>query len=204
MGVTGGLDRRESKCDNVCRGRRPTMRMLRVPLRRDHPGPHPHCGATVARRFPVRRARYFGQRLDEDPSTGGQPLRRVRGARRATPNDSVPTTRDHRPVVQAGPGSPGWSVWGDPRRDRLRPGGQIGRCSATADLPRSAGVAWLLGIAAPAETLAPVLRISLLPLGLRAAGHHDVEPGDDTSVEELRRLSGQRPQLDELTEPRRP
>lgn len=51
----------------------------------------------------------------------------------------------------------------------MRPGGQIGRCSATADLPRSAGVAWLLGIAAPAETLAPVLRISLLPLGLRAA-----------------------------------
>jgi len=111
VGVTGGLDRRESKCDNVCRGRRPTMRMPRVRLRRDHPGPHPHCGATVARRFPVRRARYFGQRLDEDPSTGGQPLRRVRGARRATPNDSVPTTRDHRPVVQAGPGSPGWSVW---------------------------------------------------------------------------------------------
>ncbi len=111
VGVTGGLDRRESKCDNVCRGRRPTMRMLRVRLRRDHPGPHPHCGATVARRFPARRARYFGQRLDEDPSTGGQPLRRVRGARRATPNDSVPTTRDHRPVVQAGPGIPGWSVW---------------------------------------------------------------------------------------------
>jgi hypothetical protein len=42
-----------------------------------------------------------------------------------------------------------------------------------------------------------------LPTGLRASGHDNVQTRDHTRVEELRCLSGQRAELDQVAKPRR-
>ena len=42
-----------------------------------------------------------------------------------------------------------------------------------------------------------------MPTGLRASGHDNVQTRDHTRVEELRCLSGQRAELDQVAEPRR-